>query len=91
MFSRRTRWNLTENRLAAALAAKRRSGAPVLDLTESNPTRVGLPYPPDILASLADPKALAYEPTPRGLESARAAVARTIAAAASQSTWTTSS
>lgn len=76
MFSRRTRWNLAENRLAAALAAKRRSGVAVLDLTESNPTRAGLPYPEDILESLADPQALVYEPSPRGLESARAAVAR---------------
>jgi len=76
MFSRRTPGSLEPNRLTAALAARRRSGAPVLDLTESNPTRAGLPYPDALLAPLADASALVYEPTPAGLASAREAVAR---------------
>lgn len=64
------------NRLAAALAERRARGLPVLDLTESNPTRVDLPYPgPEILAALGDPAALRYEPAPFGLPAARAAVA----------------
>jgi alanine-synthesizing transaminase len=33
--------DLTPNRLTAAVARRRASGAPLLDLTESNPTRVG--------------------------------------------------
>src|SRR5690606_34586966 len=51
------------------------AGTPVIDLTESNPTRVGLPYPADLLAPLASPGALAYDPQPFGLPAARAAVA----------------
>ena len=67
--------SLEANALARLIQAKRRSGASLLDLTESNPTRVGLTYPADLLAPLAEPRALAYEPQPLGLWSARAAVA----------------
>src|SRR5262249_43005513 len=56
--------------------AKRRSGAEILDLTESNPTRAGLSYPEEkILQALSDPRALRYEPNPAGLRAAREAVA----------------
>ena len=75
MFSRRTRWDRTPNRLAELLQARRRAGAPVLDLTESNPTRAGIPYPGDLLAPLADPGGLTYEPSAMGLRQAREAVA----------------
>jgi alanine-synthesizing transaminase len=75
MFSERTRWDLRPNRLAERLAARRAAGAPILDLTESNPTRAGLTGPPDLLAPLAQAAALRYEPAPFGLPSARAAVA----------------
>jgi aspartate/methionine/tyrosine aminotransferase len=51
-------------------------GRPLLDLTESNPTRVGLPYPPQGLDALADPRAARYEPHPLGMAIAREAVAR---------------
>ena len=44
-----------------------------MDLTESNPTRVGLPQPEPGL--LATPEAYSYEPEPPGLPSAREAVA----------------
>ncbi len=48
----------------------------MLDLTISNPTRAGLLYDePQILQSLASPQALDYDPQPKGLPSARAAVA----------------
>ena len=57
VFSARTRWDLRPNRLAARLAAKRASGARLLDLTESNPTRARLPYPEDLLQALARPEA----------------------------------
>lgn len=76
MFSARTGWDLAPNRLSSLLEARRKRGEPVLDLTETNPTRVGIAYPPDLLAPLADPGALRYEPSPRGLASAREAVAR---------------
>ena len=38
MLSSRTRWDLAINRLSAALAERRRTGAEILDLTLSNPT-----------------------------------------------------
>jgi alanine-synthesizing transaminase len=75
MFSERTRWDLRPNRLAERLAAKRASGARVLDLTETNPTRVGLPCPDDVLAPLVRAEARRYEPQPFGLPAAREAVA----------------
>lgn len=76
MFASRTDWPLAPNRLALQLEERRRLGLPVLDLTESNPTRCGFEYDrAETVAALADPRALAYEPDPRGLESARRAVA----------------
>ena len=74
-FSRRVPSDLAPNRFALALAAARVSGAPLLDLTISNPTSVGIDYPPDLLAPLASPAALLYEPHPFGLPAAREAVA----------------
>jgi alanine-synthesizing transaminase len=76
MFSNRTNWKLTRNRLTEALEEARSSGARVLDLTISNPTRAGLHYSePEILQSLASPQSMDYDPRPKGLPSARAAVA----------------
>ncbi len=76
-FARRTGWNLEPNRFAAAIAKARREGRELLDLTESNPTRCGLHYDESaILKSLLSLESLKYEPDPRGLRSARAAVAR---------------
>jgi hypothetical protein len=57
------------------LDERRSAGAAILDLTESNPTAAGFAYPSDrILAALADPRALTYQPAAAGLPSARAAV-----------------
>jgi aspartate/methionine/tyrosine aminotransferase len=75
MFSARTRWDLTPNRLATLAAAARAAGRPLLDLTETNPTRAGLVAPAEVLAWLAEPRGLRYRPDPRGLEAARRAVA----------------
>ena len=75
MVSSRLPKSLEPNSLARAIQARRRGGASLLDLTESNPTRVGLSYPPDLLAPMADARALEYEPQPLGLWSARAAIA----------------
>src|SRR6202051_3794425 len=81
MFSDRTNWKLTRNRLTEALEEVKSSGARVLDLTLSNPTRAGLLYDESvILQSLAPPDALDYDPDPKGLPSARAAVAEYYAA-----------
>jgi alanine-synthesizing transaminase len=74
-FSTRFKWNLDSNRLALLLEEKRREHARVLDLTLSNPTRVGLKYPADaVLNALGRPEAIAYDPSPRGLSVAREAV-----------------
>jgi aspartate/methionine/tyrosine aminotransferase len=76
MFSRRLAWSSPRNRLARRLGERRAAGAAILDLTESNPTRAGLPYPAEaIAAALADPGAAAYDPRPRGAAEARGAVA----------------
>ena len=49
----------------------------MLDLTESNPTRAGIPYAEgEILSALSQPAALRYEPEPFGLRAARECVAR---------------
>jgi alanine-synthesizing transaminase len=67
--------SLAPNRLGLALEAMRRAGEPYLDLTETNPTRVGLPYPETLLAPLAHAGGLSYEPDPQGIGSARESIA----------------
>lgn len=77
MFASRTNWNLQSNRLAEALARHRGAGKPLLDLTASNPTKCGFHYDEAaILSALSNPASLLYEPQPRGLECARAAISR---------------
>ncbi|HKW02191.1 MAG TPA: pyridoxal phosphate-dependent aminotransferase [Vicinamibacterales bacterium] len=75
MFSSRLPATLAPNLVSQAVAALRQSGVPLLDLTETNPTVVGLPYPDDVLAPLSDSRARVYAPDPRGLADARAAIA----------------
>jgi len=80
MFSKRTPTDFAENELSRRIAEMRGSGASILDLTESNPTRAGFLAPPEVLALLANPTGARYTPDPRGLRSARAAVSRDYAA-----------
>ena len=76
MYSRRTAWNLTTNRYTEALDAHRREGRELLDLTASNPTTIGLQYRTEVLLqALASREAMTYEPEPKGLLTAREAVA----------------
>jgi hypothetical protein len=63
------------NALARLVYAKRCGSASIVDLTKSNPTSAGFSYPEDLLAPLADARALEYDPQPLGLWSGRAAVA----------------
>ena len=79
MLSSRLPRDLSPNATARAVDALRARGVDVLDLTESNPTRAGFDYPPDVLMPLADPRGGAYTPHPLGLVSARDAVAREFA------------
>ncbi len=76
-FSTRTAWDISESCYAAAVREARASGQRVYDLTVSNPTRCGFNYDAEaLLGPLRDPRALAYDPDPRGMRTAREAVAR---------------
>ena len=74
MFSSRIPADLTPNPLTAAVRAARACGRALVDLTESNPTRAGFDYPPDLLAPLGDARGLCYAPSPLGMAEARRAV-----------------
>ena len=76
MFAKRTDWELSENPLSLELNALRAKGVHLFDLTESNPTRAGIVYPPELLAPFSDPANLVYAPHPKGMLKAREAVAR---------------
>ena len=74
MFSKRAHWNAQTNRLTIARQAYR---GELLDLTISNPTKAGIPYPLDELALIMSRAAMAsYDPQPLGLASAREALGR---------------
>jgi alanine-synthesizing transaminase len=74
MFSRRTDWPRGDNVLSTAWVRLVASGLPCLDLTEANPTRVGLPLPElDSVAALVGWRR--YEPESFGAREARDAVA----------------
>lgn len=76
MFARRTEWSLTRNRYTDALEAFRATGRPLLDLTASNPTSIGLRYETErLLGALSHPNGLVYEPLAKGLPVAREAIA----------------
>ncbi len=78
MFSARTCWPREPNRLALA---RQRARGPILDLTESNPTQVGLgPDPTAIAEALAQGALAPYQPEPFGLLQARIAVSAYYAA-----------
>jgi alanine-synthesizing transaminase len=76
-FSDRLPWEHPRNRLTQALEEREARGAETIDLTKTNPTRVGFRYPEEELAELlrrsAGPE---YEPDPRGMAAAREALAR---------------
>ena len=65
---------LVPNRLWESRQLLERQGVPLIDLTESNPTRAGFAWPEDLLAPLGGPAGLTYAPDPRGLAAAREAV-----------------
>ena len=77
MFSQRTNWRLSPNALTRAIEEARASGQRILDLTISNPTEAGVrPDAEIVLAALANPEAMHYDPQPRGLLEARQTVSR---------------
>lgn len=79
MFSSRVPLEEASNRWSALLAERRASGAEILDLTDANPTRVGLTASIESLGALRGADAARYEPDPLGLASARDAVAAYLA------------
>ena len=82
-FSERLDWRRPNNRLTRQWRKMTDAGIPVLDLTQSNPTKAALQYDAEeILAPLRQPGGLLYEPHPRGLHRAREAVAGYYAAKA---------
>jgi alanine-synthesizing transaminase len=73
VLSRRADWTASLNRLTLARNAHE---GPLLDLTESNPTKGGFSYPHEELAeALARAASAPYDPDPRGLRRAREALA----------------
>jgi alanine-synthesizing transaminase len=76
MFSRRTEWNLQPNRLTLVHQEALAAGKKIIDLTISNPTRAEIKYDESaILNALNNSQSLNYDPQPKGLRSAREAVA----------------
>jgi aspartate/methionine/tyrosine aminotransferase len=80
VFSSRLPAALGPNAITRAVSALRDRQVAFMDLTETNPTRVGLHYPSDLLKSLTDPAAMRYRPEPLGVIEAREAVAAEYAA-----------
>jgi alanine-synthesizing transaminase len=74
-FSRRTAWDTSEGALAQAVRQARAAGQTLVDMTVSNPTMCGFTYDPSLLDGLSNLASLQYDPDPRGLLSARQAVA----------------
>ncbi len=62
MFSTRVPADLAPNRLTLAERAIRARGGRLIDLTETNPTRVGLAYPQDAPAALDSPAVAELRP-----------------------------
>ena len=84
-FAHRTNWNLATNPYTQALEEHRKIGRPLLDLTASNPTTVGLAYNRSLLlAALSNPESLVYEPTAKGLLNARQSVSAYYAASGTE-------
>jgi alanine-synthesizing transaminase len=77
MFSKRTNWKLSPNKYTQTLEEMRLTGAPIVDLTVSNPIKCGFHYDAQqILGAFQNPNALTYEPEAQGLLGAREEVAR---------------
>ncbi len=75
MFSSRLPARIEPNAVSRAVAAARSAGVPLLDLTETNPTRVDLAYPPGLSTLLGEAAAAPYEPVPFGWKPARTVIA----------------
>ena len=79
MFSSRVPTDLEPNLVGRLLARLRTVRAEIIDLTESNPTEVGLTIPDGLLQSLSYRESYRYQPQPLGLTVARKAVVEHLA------------
>lgn len=79
MFSSRLPSSIGRSPLSERIRRARAAGRVVVDLTETNPTVVGLAYPPQLLGVFADDGWLTYEPAPLGTMAAREVVAAGLA------------
>ncbi len=73
-----------ENQLTQLRKQLDDDGVDVIDLAESNPTRVGFDYLPELLKDFSDPRNLEYTPSAFGLTAARTAVAEYLSCNARQ-------
>ena len=72
MFSKRINVAKGPNTLSQIVEAQKKQGRLSLDLTQSNPTKIGLAYDcKQILAVLNRPEGLTYDPDPCGLKATR--------------------
>ncbi len=77
MFSQRTEWELTPNRITGILEDLKKSNQRIFDLTESNPTNCGFSYlTQDLQGALMNPDNMRYSPATKGLAASREAVAK---------------
>jgi alanine-synthesizing transaminase len=77
VFSNRLQWDLPINPLAALIQQKKQRDEKILDLTNTNPTRAGIPSLwPEIQEALQHPDGRFYDPQPLGLPAAREAIAK---------------
>jgi aspartate/methionine/tyrosine aminotransferase len=80
LYSHRLPWSVSQNRISEEIAALRRAGRALLDLTGSNPTQAAFNYPHnDISEALSRVSDYTYNPQPQGSTEARAAIARNYA------------
>lgn len=77
MFSCRTNWNFQNNRITKLIQEYQRNNISIIDLSESNPTKVGFNYPEKfVLKDFCSGKNLIYNPHPKGLINAREAICK---------------
>ena len=66
-FSQRLPQRLTPNEMARAVTSLTEQGVAITDLTQSNPTQVGLTCDPEVLArALSHADNVIYRPDPQG-------------------------
>lgn len=75
MFSSRLPARLKPSALSQTVSRARAAGIVRADLTETNPTAVGLSGPEQVVQAFADPASLIYQPSAFGTVAARRAVA----------------